>query len=84
MRHDRLDEGWTVADLRHDSASRFLDEPSHPLANQRRILGDDDAERCGLHSQIMRAPATAREAQHQGQAYAHRHGLPATEPTEAS
>ena len=41
---DGLDERRAVADLGDDRAARLLDQPGDALADERRVLGDDDAQ----------------------------------------
>ena len=55
MSDDGVHERRAVADLRDDRAARLLDQPRDPLADECRVLRDDDAQRCGFHRQIMRA-----------------------------
>ena len=45
MGDDRLHERRAVADLCHDRAAGLLDQPRDALADERRILGDDHAQR---------------------------------------
>jgi hypothetical protein len=45
MGHDGLHECRSIAHFRHDGAPGLFDEPGNPLADERRVLGDDDAER---------------------------------------
>ena len=53
MRLDGPDERLAIADLGHDSAAGLLDQARDALADQRRVLGDHDAERLVGHPQIM-------------------------------
>ena len=50
-------EGVAVTDLGDDGAAGLLDEPGDALANERRVLRDDDTERSCLHVAMMRVPA---------------------------
>ena len=54
VRLDRLDERVAVADLGDDRAARLLDQPGDALADERRVLGDDDPQRCFVHGPILR------------------------------
>ena len=60
--HDGIDQRRPVADLGDDRAPGFLDQPGDPLADERRILGDDDAKWCGFHGWMMRVRPDPCEA----------------------
>ena len=50
---DRLDERRAVGDLGHDRAPGLLDQPRDALADERRVLGNDDAQGFGFHASMM-------------------------------
>ena len=62
MVDDRLHEARPVADLRDDLAARVRDDPREALADERRVLGDDDAQAGLVHGTILRHPSGARRA----------------------
>jgi hypothetical protein len=53
MREDGLDERWPVTHLGDHDAARLLDQPRDSLANEGRILRDDDPERRCVHGRMM-------------------------------
>ena len=63
MLHDGLDERVAVADLRDDRPARLLDEPGDALADERRVLRDDDAERLPVPSVDDARPCGAAHRQ---------------------
>ena len=60
MGDDGLDERRTVADLGDDRPAGLLDQPRDSLADERRVLGDDDAEWGTVHGWMMRAGGALR------------------------